>query len=265
MDATALQFGFTTPVSGLALITANADLWTQNAGVGQDLGIEVSGGTYAMGTIVDWKQSGGFTGTFSPNAAYVQAVVPLSPGTYGIQIAWTANHATSGTIRAGAGLGPQFSPTRLALQFLPGGTGLQHAWTNQVQYSKANSTGSDWTAIDATNLVLTITTTSAAPYILSGNTNLWTANAGVNQDLGIMISGGAFGTGKLVAWKESGGGATFSPNAAFVQTVIPLAATTAYTVTLVWKANHATSGTIYIGASGQVFYSQTDITAQITS
>ena len=266
MDATALQFGFTTAVSGMAVITANADLWAQDPGVGQDLGIEISGNTYAMGTVVDWKQSGGYGGTFSPNAAYVQAVVPMTPGTYGVQIAWTANHATSGTIRAGAGLGPQFSPTRLTVQFQPGGTGLQDAWTNQVQYSKANSTGSDWTPIDATNLKLTIVTTSASLYILSGNADLWTANATVNQDLGIMLSGGAFGSsGKLVAWKESGGAATFTPNAAYVQTVVPLAASTTYTVTLVWKANHPTTGTIYDAAGGGPFFSITRVTALATS
>jgi hypothetical protein len=221
----------------------------------------------APGDIVAWKESGGFAGTFSPNAAYVQAVVPLSVGcSYGISIAWSTNHATSGTIRAGAGLGPQFSPTRVTLQMLPAGTRLQDAWTNQVQYSKANSTGSDWTPLDATNLTLTIATTAASPYILSANADLWTANAGVNQDLGIMVSGGAFGSGgKLVAWKESGGAATFSPNAAYVQTVIPLAATTTYMVTLVWKANHATTGTIYVGAGGGPFFSMTRVTAQAVS
>jgi hypothetical protein len=94
---------------------------------------------------------------------------------------------------------------------------------------------------------------------------LWTANAGVNQDLGIFVSGGAFGSGKLVAWKESGGNAgIFSPNAAFVQTVLPLAAGT-YTVALEWKANHATNGTIFAAAGLGPVYSPTRLTAQVSN
>jgi hypothetical protein len=51
---------------------------------------------------------------------------------------------------------------------------------------------------------------------LSGNVDLWTANAGVNQDVGLMVSGVAYGTGgQVVVWKESGGFAgTFSSKAA---------------------------------------------------
>jgi hypothetical protein len=40
------------------------------------------------------------------------------------------------------------------------------------------------------------------------------------------------------AWKESGGFAsTYSPNAAFVQALVPMAAGNSYTVVLVWKSN----------------------------
>ena len=105
-------------------------------------------------------------------------------------------------------------------------------------------------------------------WVLSANADLFTATAGVNQDLGIFISGGAYGSGTLIAWKESGGyGGTFSPNAAFVQTVIPLAMGVTYTITLEWKANKATSGTIYAAAgSGPApNYSPTRVTAQILS
>src|SRR5207253_559170 len=103
--------------AGWALLSANADLWTQNAGVNQDLGIFVSGGTFGSGQIVGWKESGGNAGTFSPNAAYAQAVVPLAAATpYVIKLQWKANHATTGTILAAAGLGPVFSPTRLTAQ-----------------------------------------------------------------------------------------------------------------------------------------------------
>jgi hypothetical protein len=268
MDASALSMNFTPVAAGSALLSANSDLWTQNTGVNQDLGIFVSGGAFGSGQIVGWKESGGFAGTFSPNAAYAQTVVQFAAATpYVIKVQWKTNHTTSGTIRAGAGLGPapNFSPTRLTLHLFPAGVGIQDAMSTQ-QYQRANSTGSDWTPIDSTNLKLTITPSAASLYILSGNADLWTATAGINQDLGIMISGGAFGTGTLVAWKESGGFAgTFSPNAAFVQTVLPLAATTTYTVTLVWKANHATAATIFVAAGLGPLFSPTRLTAQLTS
>src|SRR3984893_7942879 len=65
----------------------------------------------------------------------------------------------------------------------------------------------------------------------------------------MLISGRAFGAGQVMAWKESGGEAgTFSPNAAEVQTVASLAAGVTYTVRLQWKANHATPGSIFVGA-----------------
>jgi IPT/TIG domain-containing protein len=267
IDGSALAItNFTPAAAGSALISANSDLWTQNSGVNQDIGIFVSGGAFGSGQIVGWKESGGNAGTNSPNAAFAQTVVQFAAATsYTIKIRWKANKLTSGTIRAGAGLPPTFSPTRLTLRVFPGGVGIQDATTNS-QYSKANSTGSEWIAMDPTNLKLTITTPTAANYILSGNADLWTANSGVNQDIGIMISGGAFGTGALIAWKESGGYAgTNSPNAAFVQTVIPLAATTTYTVTLVWKANHATTGTIFAAAGLGPQFSPTRLTAQTTS
>src|SRR5207247_5307305 len=134
-------------------------------------------------------------GTNSPNAAFAQTVHRFAAATsYTVKLRWKTNYATSGTIRAGAGLAPNFSPTRLTLRVFPAGNGIQDAATN-FQYQKANSTGSDWTAMDASNLKLTITTTTASNYILSGNADLWTANSGINQDIGIMISGGAFGTG----------------------------------------------------------------------
>ena len=64
-----------------------------------------------------------------------------------------------------------------------------------------------------------------------------------------MVSGGAYGTGTLVAWKESGGFAgTFSPNAAFVTTDLHLQAGVTYTVWVVWKANRAGPSNIYAGA-----------------
>ena len=184
---------------------------------------------------------------------------------YTIKVQWKANKSTAGTIFAAAGNAGGYSPTRLTLRMFPAGTGLQDATMN-AQYWKVGSTGADWTPIDPSNLTLTVNPAAPSLYVLSANVDLWTATAGVNQDVAIFINGGAYGSGTLVAWKESGGFAgTFSPNAAFVQTVLPLAMNVNYTITLEWKANKATSGVIYAGAGGAGNYSPTRITAQLLS
>jgi len=78
---------------------------------------------------------------------------------------------------------------------------------------------------------------------------LWTATASYNQDLAIFVSINAC-PAQLVAWKESGGSAgTYSPNAAFLQSVMTLEPGNRYTFTLRWKANRPASGaTIAVGA-----------------
>jgi hypothetical protein len=106
----------------LVSLSGNADLWTSTAGVNQDLGIAMSGGAYPSnaGQPEAWKESGGRAGTFSPNAAFVQTVIRVSPGiTYTAQLVWKANVAGSGSIWAGAGpISGQFSPTRLVAQIV---------------------------------------------------------------------------------------------------------------------------------------------------
>jgi hypothetical protein len=97
------------------LITGNADLWTANAGINQDIGIEVtpSGGST---TLVAWKESGGFAGTFSPNAAFVQGLYTMSAATtYTVTLVWRSNvsMATGDAIWIAAGSTGAFSPTTL--------------------------------------------------------------------------------------------------------------------------------------------------------
>jgi hypothetical protein len=128
LDATKLGVIVTPATNCLALISGNADLWTTQAGFNQDLGIYVqeANATQYPGNIVAWKESGGFAGTFSPNAAFVQAVLPMSAGIiYHLKLRWKTNKSTntSGeTIVAGAGPWPastmQFSPTRLTVQLV---------------------------------------------------------------------------------------------------------------------------------------------------
>jgi hypothetical protein len=101
-----------------AFISGNASLYTDTAGVNQDIGIFI-GPSSAAQEIVAWAESGG-TSVNSPNAAFVQVVFPMARGTtYDVRLRWKANHAGGGTIRAGAGPFPRsaglasVSPTRL--------------------------------------------------------------------------------------------------------------------------------------------------------
>jgi uncharacterized protein YkwD len=252
LDAANLTLSYTPSTSGTALLSGNADLWTTSLGYNQDLGIAVNG------SIAAWKESGGFAGTFSPNAAYVQTAVAMTAGVpYTVKLQWKTNKPAPGaTIMAGAGGGP-FSPTRLSLRFYPSGTGLADKATTS-QYHLSGSDGVTWTDVDASNLSLSITPSTTCMAILSSNADLFTSRAGFNQDLGIDVNG------SIAGWKESGGFAgTFSPNAAYVQTAVQLSAGTAYTIKLRWKTNvPAPLATIYAGAGGGP-YSPTRITAEL--
>ena len=83
------------------------------------------------------------------------------------------------------------------------------------QYELDNSDGATWQEMDSA-LRLSFAPASNQEVVLGANSDLWTATAGYNQDLGIFASvdGGA---DQLLGWKESGGFAgTFSPNAAYL-------------------------------------------------
>jgi hypothetical protein len=102
----------------VVVLSGNADSWTATAGYNQDLGIFVSIGG-APDELVAWKESGGFNGTFSPNAAFVQSPFVMSAGTsYRFSLMWKANrNAASVTIYMGAGGGP-YSHTRLTAEIV---------------------------------------------------------------------------------------------------------------------------------------------------
>ena len=252
LDPTNLSLRITPSSDVTAVLSANADLWTANAGINQDLGIDVNG------TVLVWKESGGFGGTFSPNAAFVQATMPMTHGaTYVIKLRWKTNKPEgTATIFAGAGAGAPFSPTRLTVQLATGAT--VNAVSSDHQYLLPATDGSAWVPIDGISLSETVTATGAQTAVIGGNADLWTVARGYNQDIGISVDGGA-----PIAWKESGGFAgTFSPNAAFVY-----AATTmtpgSHTVALVWKANKpAPVNTIVAGAGPAAPHSLTTLTVQ---
>src|SRR3984893_17376083 len=130
----------------MAILTGNADLWTAKAGVNQDIGIYVAESDLVTspGHIVAWKESGGFAGTFSPNAAAVQTVFPMVVGTtYHVKLQWKTNKATDGTIGVAAGpwpaTNPTFSPTTLTAR-LATSSQVSTAVSNH-QYPQTGSNG----------------------------------------------------------------------------------------------------------------------------
>jgi len=249
IDAGNLRLACAPTASQSLLLSANADLWTANAGFNQDLGIFVSdngGGDQLLA----WKESGGFAGTFSPNAAYVQYLFNMTSGhTYVFKLKWKTNKPAAGaTIFAGAGSGT-FSPTSLLAEAFPTGLAPNFAVSTQ-QYTLANSNGATWQTIDATNLSTTLSPSGAATAVLGANADLWTANAGFNQDLGIFVSDNG-GADTLVAWKESGGFAgTFSPNAAFIKATYTMTGGHTYVFKLKWKTNKNAPGATIVAAAG---------------
>jgi hypothetical protein len=269
IDTTNLSLSFMPPAgSWTAFVSANADLWTSTAGYNQDIGVALSGPGYptVSGQPEAWKESGGKAGTYSPNAALVHAALPVTGGggnTYTARLQWKANQGGSGAIHAGAGpIGGNYSPTTIVVVLVPA---TSTTASSNKQYTLANSDGSTWQPVDMPLLKLALTPGADISYQIAANADLWTSVAGYNQDLGIMVSGGAYGTGTLVAWKESGGLAgTFSPNAAFVATDLHLHGGSSYTAWLVWKANRAAlAANAIFAAAGPVngHYSATQLTA----
>jgi hypothetical protein len=249
------------PDSEAALLSGNADLWTATPGVNQDIGITVSVGG-GPDTLLFWKESGGFAGTFSPNAAFVHGTYQLQPGfTYVFKLVWKTNSGTAASIFAGAGpIGADYSPTRLTVQLVQ--TPIVSAViTSQPQLH--GSDGTTWSDIDPA-LTVSFPGSLGTSAVIAGNADLWTATAGINQDIAIIVTP----PGQLpqvVAWKESGGSAgTFSPNAAYVQAIVPTSSIGTYQVSLKWKTNvRAPSSTIVAGA-GPIGskYSPTTLTVQ---
>ncbi|MBV8527337.1 MAG: hypothetical protein JOZ75_03390 [Candidatus Dormibacteraeota bacterium] len=263
MDPANLSITFTPATTGREVLTGNADLWTWNTGFNQDIGIMVNG------SLIAWKESGGFAGTFSPNAAAVQGELPVTAGTtYTAQLVWKANTAipSGDRISAGAGSPGNFSPTTLQAELEPPiGSGFEQV-TSPNQYTLSSSDGVTFQPIDSGLLQFPFTPSADSNVILTGNVDLWTYNAGFNQDVGINVSPACNGQAStLAAWKESGGFAgNFSPNAAFVQADCHMTGGTPYTVSLVWKSNKNLSGAkIAAGAGSPGNFSPTDLYAVV--
>src|SRR5712691_984547 len=98
----------------------------------------------------------------------------------------------------------------------PRGGGLMNAAINSPyvadamttqQYHLTASDGRTWKDIDPVNLSITLNSPGDISVILMANADLWPANAGYNQDLGIAVSGGVTpnkhptAAGQPEAWK----------------------------------------------------------------
>jgi hypothetical protein len=266
MDA-ALTTTLNPSANSTALLGANADLFTDTSGYNQDIGLFVSvDGTTP--TLVAWKESGGFAGTYSPNAAYVKEIYPMTGGhTYNFSLYWKTNKNAPGvTIYASAGNGTSFpgrSPTSLLAETIAAGANPYSAVKTNFS-SLANSDGTTWQLVDPA-LNVTVPGSDNTNALLGANVDLYTGNIGYNQDIGIFVSDNG-GADTLVAWKESGGfGGTYSPNAAYVQSTLPLASGHTYVFKLKWKTNiNAPGATIYAGAGAGAPFSPTRLVAEIT-
>lgn len=136
------------------------------------------------------------------------------------------------------------------------------------QYTLPNSDGATWQQMDRGNLGFLMQPTATENVLLSASADLWTWNAGYNQDIGITVTSAPGYVPVLAGWTEVGGsGSAFSPNPATLQTVYPMTAGTLYEVDLVWKTNRpALRASISAGAgplSGAFGYSMTQVDAAV--
>ena len=255
IDPVNLSITLNSPGDISVILMANADLWTANAGYNQDLGIAVSGGVTpnkyptVAGQPEAWKESGGFAGTFSPNAAFVEIVLDLSANQdYTFKLQWKTNRTDRGTIYAGAGpIAGQYSNTRLTAQLIPANWQVYTAESRQ-QYALAGSDGNTFVPVDPTNLGFQFSSPTGGSAFFEVNADLWTPVAGYNQDIGVLVDPFPNST-HMATWKESGGfGGTFSPNAAFAQGYFQIDPNTPYNVDVAAKANKADPYPIVIGA-----------------
>ena len=201
--------------------------------------------------------AGGFVWSVDWNGTTLFA---LSPTTGSQRLAATLPASPTHFATPAAGDGEVIVPD--GRQIVAYGSGCGTAST--TQYRLSGSDGTAWVDMDATNLLQTLKPTTPGWALLEANADLWTANAGYNQDLGIFVSGNG-GADTLARLEESGGsGGTFSPNAAFLQVAYPVVAGHVYNVKLKWKTNiPATAVTIFSGAGPRSPFSPTSLVGRL--
>jgi hypothetical protein len=251
-SSNAVQVMHVAALAGGFALTVNANggaLGIETDARGGGLGLVASSDS---GTAIRANSATGVVYEALGSGRIMQAVSPLTPSGGGVP---TYAPAGPEQVRDANGMmwisGPGTYTNKWA-PVQPGGidTAIFTAVTNN-QYHLTASDGATWVEIDPA-LTLTISPTFAARALLFANIDLWTANPGYNQDIGIFVQVNA-GTDTLLAWKESGGFAgAFSPNAAFVHAVYgDFFVGTTYTIRLKWKTNkdaRPTGATIYAAA-----------------
>jgi hypothetical protein len=117
-----------------------------------------------------------------------------------------------------------------------------------LPYTHTGSDGITWKDMDPIRLSATLTPRSDVTANLSGMAALWTRNARSGVDLGIGVSGGSYGSGRLVA-RVSTGAIAASPGLTLVHGAAALKKGVTYTVRLAWKMDRADVGTIEAGVT----------------
>src|ERR1700694_2487528 len=245
------QISGTTPFS--VSTTSNAVFRADAAGVGNGSinGIEARGSVLGQGLAPDGGAAprqgvfgeGGGGGVGICGRGGGSCAGPPAPGFHDRGDIWFDGQQTLWVCLT-AGTPGAFRPLQ------PGGQN-QSIFTvaSNSQYTLGSSDGTTWQDIDAANLMISFTPGYNCWIVITAGADLWTTKVGLNQDMGILMSGGAFGSGTVVAWKESGGFAAYAPNAAHVESVNQLSGGTAYTIKLQWKANNAFGSPYFIVAA----------------
>jgi hypothetical protein len=151
---------------------------------------------------VSWKEAGGYS-IQAPVPVMVEIPVSLSAGTtYTIKLRWKANQSDPGTLYTGAGpINGAYASTRLIV--LP--LSVSSSVVSTKQYTLTNNNGSSWVDLDDPLLSFSYTPSSTCQALLSANADLFVGTFGYNIDLGMVVSGGAYGSEQMVSRTESEG------------------------------------------------------------
>jgi hypothetical protein len=106
--------------------------------------------------------------------------------------------------------------------------------------------------MDPAKLSTTFTAVTASEWVMAGgNADLWTSNAGVNQDIAVFVTDNG-GAPTLLSWEEGGGFSSGSPNAATLQVAYLMLAGHTYVFSLWWKANKSVANSLIWAGAGPI-------------
>jgi hypothetical protein len=260
LDTSKLTLTVVPPATSIALLSASTTLFATSAGANQDLGINVTP------TPADcpeqsqrpavWRESGGAL-TLRPTAVSMQIACTFQQGTtYTVQLVGRAS--VSGAVD-GAGSVSPFSPTVISANLTPvtGGPLIQSKSVTSLLHVTSKPS---WVPMDQSNLVATVSVSSATTALLSANADLFTDGHGNNIDLGLCVttqlSTCTGPTAPVVAWEEAGqaGSSAWQSMPTAVQASYNFSPGTTYYVALVWQGS---ANEMYAGTGGADPYSPT--------